>query len=873
MSSLPNPGTPGSDPSELLAKAQSERRLKLAELSDLHSAAGAEISNDPRPVLMVAPGMPLSPLRKIGVAFFEGGEHIFLGDSAYLTIQANPQSAPSRVLAKDKPIALPNQLSLSYGKIVALSGDFYGFPDRPVSSDPTGQTFMDAFNSLATNVSSNAEATQILKTMQREIDAVNEAIRNKLDPSVVYDRLGNSLSYSWNYDTGGAYGVFPRGRYLLLASKNWDHFGAFAAQAYAIGHQKAQDAASAAGKLSDPNSRTSGLLLAYAMNAFADHFLTDLFSSGHLRVPRKEMYDTLAPVTGNLCAKLMHDEDSCYGLNVTNRKGESWVAYGDKRLQDKVNKDNLARAEAAVQLSVDEIWAAFQQRGGNASGALDLIPNFSLLTSNPQNTNNNSPFFTAVNGKVALRTPPGNLHSYQWKTDNWDTVSIYMFSGWLANMDKCGERETFVLEKTFLDFSGLVGQDGVTLTLYGPTADGTLGQLGTASPPGSRPYVCLVGDVNRDGLPEVVSMPTLSGPPREGMQIYGLTGETYGLIDTLVLPIVSAGHWVMVDADGAGDDQIALFYMTGTDHRKIALAKYRVENGKIVTLQNVPDLGLGDIVATPTMQQWGYPRFDVVTVDINGDGKNQIVMFYGYEADQKDPSHPVLSTAVFSADAAGNFNLSWKADVPISVLTGDPGGYNNSWWLPVDANGDGKTEIAHVFSYAIGTKRAYGMRLFGPDGAGGYKEISNNLSFGPSQEGGLFSQWLTADMDGDGADEIVLLGKVDYTQNVLLTIYKYQPDGQFHSNLWLYKPQLVDSFQTPPAANCLGAVMIQERDGHSYDQLVFFWTNNGQLTMRVLGGGTRGYKRLADYQLGPYPTTGYIPRQFFALDLALGEVE
>ena len=34
-------------------------------------------------------------------------------------------------------------------QIVALAGDFYGFPNRPISGDPTGQTFQDAFDSLA----------------------------------------------------------------------------------------------------------------------------------------------------------------------------------------------------------------------------------------------------------------------------------------------------------------------------------------------------------------------------------------------------------------------------------------------------------------------------------------------------------------------------------------------------------------------------------------------------------------------------------------------------------------------------------------------------------------------------------------------------
>ena len=56
----------------------------------------------------------------------------------------------------------------------------------------------------------------------------------------------------------------------------------------------------------------------------------------------------------------MHDEDNAIGLHVQNPRGESWTAYGDKRLLDKVALDSSNMCHAALQTSVDEIYAAWK---------------------------------------------------------------------------------------------------------------------------------------------------------------------------------------------------------------------------------------------------------------------------------------------------------------------------------------------------------------------------------------------------------------------------------------------------------------------------------------------------------------------------------
>ena len=78
-------------------------------------------------------------------------------------------------------------------------------------------------------------------------------------------------------------------RYLLLAARNLSHFsaGGTAWQAYSLWHGKAIADALEAGQTSDQAVWRRAL----TKEAFGDHFLTDMFSAGHVRTPRAEIRD------------------------------------------------------------------------------------------------------------------------------------------------------------------------------------------------------------------------------------------------------------------------------------------------------------------------------------------------------------------------------------------------------------------------------------------------------------------------------------------------------------------------------------------------------------------------------------------------------
>lgn len=218
---------------------------------------------------------------------FEYAEYSFLGDSINLTLTDG-----TTVVAKEYHFGLSNGLRLTYGEINGLAGDFYG-TKSPISDGTTLQDqskrFSDAYATLAKpGPRQPQEAKEILSVLQKEVDAINKALQDYEDPSIVYSELPDeTLTFE----------KITRGRsdipgYLGLSRINWDHFGADARTTYNAGHWTALHLA-IAGELDK----------AYAMNAFADHFLEDFFSAGHLRTPRRHLHNNLNPVA-DLCAKV-----------------------------------------------------------------------------------------------------------------------------------------------------------------------------------------------------------------------------------------------------------------------------------------------------------------------------------------------------------------------------------------------------------------------------------------------------------------------------------------------------------------------------------------------------------------------------------------
>ncbi|WP_347904089.1 phospholipase [Pseudomonas purpurea] len=411
----------------------------IADLESLFSEQGVAISGDGEHLKLIIDGhhgikyhkpglLPNNPQNTSKIQpplRFEGGEHTAIGDATLLRFAKDAPPIP----AWQVELHLPNGLALSYGQIVALGGDFYGIPDQPICDGVTPvdriQRFSNAFDSMATVPAAKDEAQRILAVMQQEIVAANQAIKDGKQPHEAYDALGDTLNAQWNKITGGGSFIsdlFPLGRYLKLAANNADHFGEWAMLAYNAGHTAALQQAVLAQKSGDEKQ----LELAYAMNAFADHYLTDLFSAGHLRVPRKQMAAVVTPSDlGSLITRFMHDEDSKFGLNVSNAQGDHWHAYGDKRFFDTVDSANRRLVGQAVQRSADDVFDTFLSGtlpAPSSYGALKLLPD---LNAAKKPAGNFAALFVQEGDKVLRRSDVNNLNDTQ-RIDNWWGWSTYL---------------------------------------------------------------------------------------------------------------------------------------------------------------------------------------------------------------------------------------------------------------------------------------------------------------------------------------------------------------------------------------------------------------------------------------------------------------
>ncbi|KAI0846452.1 fungal fucose-specific lectin-domain-containing protein [Daldinia vernicosa] len=342
---------------------------------------------------------------------FEYAEHGYLGDAIILTL-----SNGKAVRGRDYKFTLENGLNVTYGEINGLAGDFYGTHD-PIS-DGANETervtrFVAAYNTLAGRYARQPqEAEAILKVLQTEVDAVNAALARHEDPSIAYSKLPGQ---TWKFQKLTMFRPLKIPSYLVLAKKNFDHFGEDARIAYNAGHSKALDVAI-----------SGDLDKAYAMNAFADHFLEDSFSAGHLRTPRRYLHsDNVLDPDPDYCAKLMHDEDNAIGLLVSNPSGETWTAYGDKRALDKENQENKDRCIAAIQISAIEIYKAWATKVKPKDyGAWNHAPTLMSARGKQQL----APLFIGEQRRTVIKDRRTWNFTSDWYFDT--TVALCLASGW-----------------------------------------------------------------------------------------------------------------------------------------------------------------------------------------------------------------------------------------------------------------------------------------------------------------------------------------------------------------------------------------------------------------------------------------------------------
>jgi hypothetical protein len=347
---------------------------------------GVAVPVDGRVVLKVAWGAPchLAPPPHVPEGKrFGSWEHILTAE----LVGKGPNNAPLIVGGRrapfdaTKPLPVGDKM-LRFGEIIALAGDFFAHYDEQAASElawawpaTTGFARFVGGDYRATTLASESASSckKILAIVFRDRDA---------------DRGAAGEFAQLALDAG--MGNFPARRYLALAAHNFCHFGSQPAsgaiddgqndalRVYRAYHARALALATTAASAVD---RELSLLEALGVDAFACHFLTDLFAAGHMRVPRR----VLGERYGILCGALhrshaMHAEDNKLGLWCTSRVPSPggrrivWRAYGDGMLRTGQAEPHLARVREAVRRSAAEVFHAFCGMPASEAAAETLLP-------------------------------------------------------------------------------------------------------------------------------------------------------------------------------------------------------------------------------------------------------------------------------------------------------------------------------------------------------------------------------------------------------------------------------------------------------------------------------------------------------------------
>lgn len=276
---------------------------------------------------------------------FGASEHVAIGEAVKL------QGLP----ADNTPLLVRGVTPIRFEHIIALAGDFYGIVGQAIilgkaPEEPT-ERFKIAYETIE-NADHN-EIRRILVEIEQECSAVKHS-------SLPHHCYSNGLMAK----SKAIKKIKSDVEKLLI--DNSDHFSQNAREAYQIGHAYAMQVARNAGK----NKDIEGLKRAYARDAFACHFLTDLFSAGHIRNQRGALetflISKLKIFPNNLAKKLagvltaaQHEKDGDDGLNVENENKDQWRAYGDGHFFSPKNEENRKKAIEATQRSVEEVYQAY----------------------------------------------------------------------------------------------------------------------------------------------------------------------------------------------------------------------------------------------------------------------------------------------------------------------------------------------------------------------------------------------------------------------------------------------------------------------------------------------------------------------------------
>ncbi|GAC13262.1 hypothetical protein [Aliiglaciecola lipolytica] len=354
---------------------------------------------------------------------FDGGEHALIGNLAFeKSTFTHPTFTPKNELKN-----LETDMPFNYGQVVAMSGDMYVSVEEIALSDPI---ILNGFfgrnrNSLKNCINIEIEAIYNDKVYSGCSDLVFAKKKLKY-LTLAHD---NYTHFAWHnikkyveFHTKALW--FAKLAYLKCSDDQWLE-NAQQCEAKSAILWKEVESSGYREKLKSKYRKLPKLFprrafsqryfikltkqqmidLALFTNGYADHFLTDAFSAGHLRVPRSQIdrfvsYYDIDLVTDSddreegtslsgALTQLLHNTDGYLGgTKVTNSVGNEFILRSDKQLFSLPDSTELSadfEQNNQLQYPVDAVVHSLQEvfnvvvNGGDAMPkyaykALELVP-------------------------------------------------------------------------------------------------------------------------------------------------------------------------------------------------------------------------------------------------------------------------------------------------------------------------------------------------------------------------------------------------------------------------------------------------------------------------------------------------------------------
>ncbi|WP_208752268.1 FG-GAP-like repeat-containing protein [Corallococcus carmarthensis] len=297
---------------------------------------------------------------------------------------------------------------------------------------------------------------------------------------------------------------------------------------------------------------------------------------------------------------------------------------------------------------------------------------------------------------------------------------------------------------------------------------------------GSNAVAWLINDVDGDGRDEVVQAFNISG--RLGFNVYRWNGS--GLVQLWGTPNIGQGSgavaWLSSDVDGDGRDEIVQAF--NNTNGALGFIIYRWNGSGLVQLWGTPNIGQGS-----TAVAWR-------TGDVDGDGRQEIIQAFN--------NNGALGFIVYRWNGSGLVQLWTTSNVGQ--------GSNAVAWLIADVDGDGRDELVQSFQNTA--TDGLGFILYRWNGG-----LQPAWTTRDSGQGWRAVSWKSADVDGDGRQELIQAW--DNNGTLGLTVYRWNGS------------RLMTQFRKANTGYGSGAVgwFARDLDGDGRAELLQGWNNNGAL--------------------------------------------